>query len=287
MITDQQINKLKTQLGHAFDVDDKGNLTLKAHFDIPQFKLIYIESGEFIMGDDKSSSDREKPEHKVKLNSFYMAQIVVTQQLYKAVTGENPSHFKGKNHPVEKVSWYDAVEFCDILNKKLKFSPAFYNIDKNKKDKNNKNESDELKWTVDYNKQGKGFRLPTEAEWEYAAIGASAGSANNYAGSGVLDHVGWFNKNNEYESKPVALKFPNALGLYDMSGNIREWCWDWYDNYNKNELENPIGAKSGTSRVFRGGSWFSLAAISLTANRDYINPDGRDNNLGFRLVFVP
>jgi len=220
----------------------------------------------------------------VKVNAFYMAEFPVTQHFYKEVTDENPSRFEGINHPVEQVSWYDAIEFCIRLNETLGLLPGFYTLNKNSKDKNNKSEYDDLKWTVNLNPTGRGFRLPTEAEWEYAARG---GENHGFAGSNTLQHVGWYNANSHQETKPVGLKFPNAFGLHDMSGNVWEWCWDWYAEYDKKVLNNPLGAKSGTHRSDRGGSWHGLAIRCRTDYRSGWGPDNRRGSMGFRLLLVP
>ena len=294
MPTKKQLENIKAQMGHAFEVDINGNLTLKPHFNIPPFKLIFVEGGEFIMGDGKMENE---PKHKVEVSSFFMAEHQLTQEVYKAVTDKEPSDFTGINHPVEQVSWIDAVGFCNKLNGIIGLSDV---CDK------------------DYNFLGRdgkrtnniadvqGFRLPTEAEWEYAARGGGAGivethgraslhaatpaptPAFHYAGSDNLDDVGWYDDNNEYETKPVGLKFPNQLGLYDMSGNVWEWCWDWYDKdfYKNDDKKNPVNFKDGRARVLRGGSWINYAGYSRMANRYGSTPDGRWDDGGFRLLFA-
>ncbi len=264
----------------------------------PELKL--LQSGENyhlqINTDEKQLSYRFLPvpagsfvrEHKatVKLNAFYMAEFTVTQELYLAIMDKNPSSFKGEKNPVEEVSWYDALAFCERLNLLLEIDKPFYAIDREKIDEQNKNTYDKLKWTVTWNAHGRGFRLPTEAEWEYAARGAGVDNTE-YAGSNVLEHVAWFDKNNDYETKPVGLKFPNALGLSDMSGNVWEWCWDWHATYYAKNMNNPIGPQSGMGRIIRGGSWRNNAGGGRVAYRYGEGPRYADYYLGFRLVLFP
>ena len=208
------------------------------------------------MGDDEGRLEREKPAHRVKVSSFYIGQYPLTQWLWQAITGENPSRFKGDNRPVEMVSWHDAQDFIEKLKKET----------------------------------GREFRLPTEAEWEFAARGGIKSEDYEYAGGNKLKEVGWYYENSYDETKPVGLKFPNELGLYDMSGNVWEWCQDWYDEdyYKKYHEEglvvNPQGPDGGVYRVARGGSSFTFAEFCRSANRLHWLPHYRNSNYGFRLV---
>jgi len=247
--------------------------------------LISIPGGSFLRKDGQT----------VKVNGFCMAQFPVTQEFYEAVTGANPSSFKGSHHPVESVSWYEAVRFCGRLNEELMNSAQLKGSDMCKL----VNLTDEQLNSYKINPTSKGFRLPTEAEWEYAAhptgfenpsdVGFQNPSdvTQRYAGSDILDLVGWYDGNNEYESKPVGLKFPNQVGLYDMSGNVWEWCWDWSGEYNNDQVDNPIGENSGAYRVIRGGSWILSAGNCRSARRFNYFPDNSGNDFGFRLLFVP
>jgi len=177
----------------------------------------------------------------------------VTQAQYQAIMGKNPSHFKGPDNPVECVSYDDAAAFCEALSKRG---------------------------------QGK-FRLPTEAEWEYAC---RAGSATRYCfgdSEEQLDEYAWYNKNSDGQSHPVGQKKPNAWGLYDMHGNVWEWCSDWYGDYSPEGQENPKGPPVGSHRVLRGGCWVNIPGRCRSAYRSDSTPDDRDNAVGFRVVRTP
>jgi formylglycine-generating enzyme required for sulfatase activity len=230
----------------------------------------------------KGSFEREYGKT-VTVNHFFMAQFPVTQELYEAVTGENPSDFKGTQRPVESVAWYDAVRFCGLLNNKINgIKPV-----KGSKILNLFNLTDKEFDSFELNPASSGFRLPTDAEWEYAAVGNLNPARSKYAGSNHIDLVAWYENNSDSETIPVGLKFPNIFGLYDMSGGVWEWCWDWYDEYNKDKVDNPTGSNTGTDRVDRGGSWISRADRCLSTLRRNDNPYNCDFALGFRIVFIP
>ena len=208
-----------------------------------------VAGGTFQMGSDDSEADSdEKPVHSVTLSSFYMGETEVTQALWKAVMGTNPSYFKGDNLPVENVSWNDCQEFIRKLN----------------------------------GLTGKNFRLPTEAEWEYAARGGNQSNGYKYAGSNNIGSVAWYADNSGTHA--VRGMSPNELGLYDMSGNVWEWCSDWKDSYSSGSQTNPKGPSSGSYRVLRGGSWGSLAENCRVSNRSDYGPVRRRGSDGFRLV---
>jgi len=255
-------------------------------------KMVYVPGGSFEMGDVKNEGDSdEKPVHTVTLTGFYMGKYQVTQAQYRAVMGSNPSYFSSNpanwetgRRPVETVSWYDAIEFCNALSIKEGLSP-YYNIDKVNKDPNNKDNYDYMKWTVTRNSAANGYRLPTEAQWEYAAKGGNGTPGNyTYSGSNTVGDVAWYFDNSNSMTHEVGKKQPNGLGLYDMSGNVREWCWDWYGSYSTEAQTDPVGASSGYSRVRRGGGWFNNAQYARSAYRLNIYPYNRYSYLGFRLV---
>jgi len=220
--------------------------------------MVFVKGGTFQMGWTSEQSDcdaNEKPVHTVTVSGFYIGKHEVTQKQWKAIMGNNPSYFKGDNlPPVEQVSWDDVQEFLEKLNEKT----------------------------------GQHYRLPTEGEWEYAARGGSVSSPTKYTGSNNIDEVAWYG-NNGNKTHPVGTKKPNELSIYDMSGNVWEWCSDWYDkNYYGNSPQyNPQGPSSGSRRVGRGGSCYSRARFCRVANRDYDSPGYRSCILGFRLVLVP
>lgn len=218
--------------------------------------FVLVKGGCYQMGDSFGDGYAdERPVHEVCVNDFFMGTYEVTQGQWKEIMGYNPAEFNlcGDNCPVENISWNDAQEFIR-----------------------------KLKWKI-----GKNYRLPTEAEWEYAA--RSGGKKEKWAGTSSESELGeyaWFDLNSGGETHPAGKKKPNGLGLYDMSGNVWEWCQDFYDeNYYKNSPKNnPSGPDSGTNHVLRGGSWFNGAGYTRTEKRLSIIPDYRDGNDGFRLV---
>lgn len=228
--------------------------------------MVLVEGGTFQMG--STDFDWTKPVHQVTVSDFYMSKYEVTQAQYKAIMGNNPSYFKGDNLPVENVSWYDAVNYCNKRSTKEGLTP-YYTI----------NET-----TVTRNWRANGYRLPTKAEWEYAAKGGKYKLSFTYSGSHNIDEVAWYEGNSGGQTYEVGQKEANVLGIYDMSGNVWEWCGDWYGNYGSNAVNNPLGPASGDRRVIRGGSWCNDADYCRCAGRSYCNPDIRYNGVGFRVV---
>lgn len=223
---------------------------------LPDLDLCFVEGGEFIMGDDNWADDDEKPAHRVRLSSFSIGKYPVTQRLWQEVMENNPSEFKGERRPVERVSWLDTQEFFSHLHQIT----------------------------------GKTFRLPTEAEWEYAARGGKYSQDYKYAGSDRAKQVAWHLDNSVGETHDVGLLLPNELNLHDMSGNVFEWCADWFSGeyytvcHQVGTVENPLGPDSGSIRVIRGGGWHDAHWFGMAASRNGITPDHRYSGLGFRLV---
>ena len=253
--------------------------------------MVFVPGGSFEMGKNLgTASGWDDNPHMVTLsNGFYMGKYEVTQAQYQAVMGNNPSYFTGENLPVEQVSWYDAVEFCNVLSEIEGLTP-YYTINKTEgSDPNNTNGDYDPRWLVTQNTTATGYRLPTEAQWEYAAKGGNPTAAGwvgyTYAGSDDPNEVAWYGDNNDpYGTKPVGTKKPNGLGLYDMSGNVWEWCWDWYGSYSSGAQSDPGGASSGSYRVGRGGLWGYSAENVRSAYRFSYDPYVRNSDIGFRLV---
>lgn len=229
--------------------------------------------------------------------TFYLGKYEVTQREWTEVMGGNPSQFVGDDLPVETVSWYDCIEYCNRRSAKEGLQP-YYTIEREKKDPNNLTVVDDVKWTVTTNPGANGYRLPTEIEWEYAATGGQESRDFTYSGDHDLDKVGWFWQNagdrfleapwswpriqqNHNHTKPVGSKAPNELGFFDMSGNVREWCWDWYGERLDEHGLGPTQSSAETGRVWKGGGWIGgdfCCAPSFRASHD-ANGKGPDQGL--------
>ncbi len=236
--------------------------------------MILLPVGKFQMGSNVGLDER--PIHEVELTiPFAMAETEVTQSQYEAVMGKNPSYF-GKEadsaeRPVEHVSWFDAIEYCNKLSEQEGFERCY------------EMKGDEVEWK---GPNCKGYRLPTEAEWEYAA---RADEGTEYAGSNKAEEVGWFSANSNARTHPVKTRQPNQWGLYDLSGNVWEWVWDWFQNhYEAEPQKNPMGppkpSEVAALRVVRGGGWYDVAGGLRVALRSWDARGRRIENLGFRLV---
>ena len=216
--------------------------------------MVYVEGGTFTMGatteQGSDAYDNEKPTHQVTLSSFSIGKYEVTQEEWQAVMGNNPSNYKGSKRPVEKVSWNDCQEFIRKLNTMT----------------------------------GKRFRLPTEAEWEFAARGGNKSRGYKYAGNNTIGNVAWYDDNSLYSTHTVGQKAPNELGLYDMSGNVEEWCADWYGSYESGAQSNPMGPSSGKSRVYRSGRCVGRDRSSRVSKRDGDSPEWKKHYIGLRLA---
>jgi formylglycine-generating enzyme required for sulfatase activity len=228
-------------------------------------KLVLIPKGTFMMGSPETEKGRHENETQREVTiskDYYLGVYEVTQAQYEKVMGKNPSHFQGAivgnenaDLPVEKVSWDDAVEFC----KKLSDLP-------------------------EEKKAGREYRLPTEAEWEYACRAGSKTVFSFDDEEGLLPEYGWFDRNSSNRTHTVGLLEPNAWGLYDMHGNVWEWCSDWYGEYPKGAVADPTGPKMDSVRVIRGGSWNFAAAECRSASRDWSGPSDHGDDLGFRVA---
>lgn len=234
-------------------------------------EMIRISGGTFTMGSPIGERGRRSDEvqYQVTLNTFFISKCEVMQDEYQRVMGKNPSHFNGNNLPVTTVSWYDAIEYCNKRSEQEGLSPA-YTI-------NGEN--------VTWNRNANGYRLPTEAEWEYACRAGTTAAYNN--GDYISSNTGWYAVGGIFA---VGQKTANAWGLYDMHGNVAEWCWDWYGDYPSGVQNDPIGTSTGTARVMRGGSWSNSSFGSdygteiRSAYRDKGDPSRKGSDIGFRVV---
>jgi formylglycine-generating enzyme required for sulfatase activity len=232
--------------GHRHESPSSAGAT-SADAKLPDLRFVQIPAGSFDMGSDSSKSFDQNPVHQVTITrAFELQTTEVTQAQWAAVMGNNPSHFKGDDLPVDSVSWNDAQEFIGKLNE---LDP------------------------------GKSYRLPTEAEWEYACRAGTTTPA--YGG---LDDIAWWIHNSDKQTHAVGQKQPNAWGLYDMLGNVWELCADWKDSYPPGTVTDPAGPSSGYYRVSRGGSWFDVGSALNATFRSSPEPTYRGNSLGFRLA---
>lgn len=232
----------------------KYEYNLKLSSDPFENQMVFVKGGVFRMGDSFGDGNKEeKPVHQVLLNDFFISKYEVTQAQWEAIMGDNPSHFAGCNDcPVERVSWVEVQEFLAKVNELT----------------------------------GKSYRLPTEAEWEYAARGGQESRGFRYAGKNNINFVSWYSGNSQNKTHPVGQMEPNELGIYDMSGNVWEWTYDWFDYYTDSPTPavNPIGPEQGDFRIVRGGSWYGYIGGSRVACRGSDDPANKRSYIGFRVV---
>ncbi len=232
----------------AFTMEKKKDFVLKVKG--VEYPMVFVDGGTFMMGSDDSDANvNEKPGHKVTLSSFTIGKYEVTQELWEAVMGASPSRFKGPRKPVESVSWNDCQEFIRKLNALT----------------------------------GMNFKLPTEAQWEFAARGGNKSRGYKYSGSDIIDQVGWYDGNSGNKTHKVGTQSPNELGIYDMSGNVWEWCNDVYGIYLSSSQNDPTGPDNGSNRVFRGGAWYNYVENIRVSTRRSSSPYYSFEDLGFRL----
>ena len=244
--------------------------------------MVFVEGGSFKIGcDGEDSYEDAKPSRLIEVDSFYMSKYEISYEIYdlfwdKWYNHDDSGFGKGK-HPAINVSWYDTIAFCNWLSIKEGLTPCYFI------------NGSEVVWRESAN----GYRLPTEAEWEYAARGGKFRENYIYSGSNQLDYVGWYggesmsyNGNSDLRPQKVGLKPPNSLEIYDMTGNVYEWCWDWYDKeaYKTLSQNNPKGPISGKDKVIRGGCWGNHANYLRVFDRFTSHPSTRSSRIGFRVV---
>jgi formylglycine-generating enzyme required for sulfatase activity len=230
-------------------------------------EMVEIPAGTFQMG----QISEETPVHTVNITkAYYIGKYEVTQKQYTDIIGTNPSNFTGNdNNPVEKVNWYDAIQFCNELSKKEGLEPC-YTLESG------------TNWLCDFNK--KGYRLPTEAEWEYACRAGTI--TDHYTGTSESQFASaaWYGSNSDSITHPVGQKVANNFGLYDMHGNVWEWCWDWYSDYEEGTFDDPTGPNTGSWSIIRGGSWLVDMWSCRSARRNFLNSVDAFYDVGFRVV---
>ncbi|MCB5234542.1 MAG: SUMF1/EgtB/PvdO family nonheme iron enzyme [Candidatus Cloacimonetes bacterium] len=284
-----QINPNTMLKARAFKEDWNDSDIATANFLSPT-EMVLVPAGTFTMGRTQGSGEsNELPTHSVTLSSFSIGKYQVTQSEYQAVMGSNPAldYGVGSNYPVYFINWYDAITYCNLRSIIEGLTPV-YSIS----DSTNPDDWGIVPYWYDAtwdaavcNWNANGYRLPTEAEWEYAARGAANSPDYLYSGSDIVDDVAWYCDNSDGIAHPVGGKSANGLGIYDMSGNVYELCWDRYDRsyYSSSPSDNPSGPESGSYRVLRGGSWVNYGDRCRVAYRGYFAPSNKDNYVGFRV----
>ncbi len=233
--------------------------------------MLAIPAGTFVMGDATASKEvNERPARTVTIRAFMMSRTEVTQKQYLDIMGANPSKAQGENRPVENLTWYEAIEFCNKLSEKEGRTPCYTGIPN----------------SVACDFSANGYRLPTEAEWEYACRAGTTTMYYNGNSTSELDRCSWSSSNSGGSTKDVMQLQANDWGLFDMHGNVNEWCWDWYkvDYYGENVNDNPLGPDVGTEKVCRGGAWFAFHYSHRSSFRSMLRPAFRGIDIGFRVV---
>jgi len=288
-INSTQIFQYRVRAYYQSDYSDYSNINAY----LPNF--VFVQGGTFQMG-SSSGDSYEQPVHSVTLSPFYINKYETTQAEWQTVmTGNNngisptPSYFFDyPNRPVERVNWYAALVFCNRKSIQEGLTPCYAkNGDTNPNNWGIAPVDHYAYWyDITCNWSADGYRLPTEAEWEYAARGGNQSNNYTYSGSNNADDVAWHDGNSSYRTHDVGTKAPNELGIYDMSGNVYEWCWDWYSSsyYSSSPANNPTGPSSGSGRVDRGGSWYNHAYYCRVANRGNYSPGDSYNGLGLRVL---
>ena len=241
-----------------------------------QENFVLVEGGKFWMGNDYSHNADEKPEHEVTISSFYMSKYEVTVQEYYEFQSIRGGLYPDGNMdtPIRNIKWIDAVMYCNYLSSGYGLE-KYYSI---------KRKNGNL--TVNINQKSNGFRLPTEAEWEFATKGGGKSKYYAYSGSSDIDEVAWYRKNSKNTIHIVGLKKCNELGIYDMSGNVSEWCYDWYEPkyYQTSPAENPAGPSSGISKVCRGGNYMCRPDVLRNSRRFNLDKSSNEGLAGIRLI---
>lgn len=262
-------------------------------------EMLLVEGAVYVMGNNTGENRRpdERPVHNVMIPDFFVSKYEITVNDYRRFctkTGNDmppePKNGWQDNHPITNINWYDAITFCNWLSNEKGLTP-FYNIDSTKEDPNNLSTLDKYKWLVSFNSEANGFRLPFEAEWEYVARGGREGTFILFGEEEEmteehLSYIAWFKGNNDpFGTKAVGLKDPNELGVYDIFGNVSEWCNDWYDKnyYDRSPRNNPYGPVKGENRVIRGGYFNSYPQSLYAYRRNSFTPDRYAIFIGFRV----
>ena len=256
-----QLKTIAVNLNQVTDIE----IVMEEGSDIPE-SMVFVEGGTFTMGSNDGDSD-EKPAHQVTVSSFYISKYEVTQREWLEIMGNNPSNFKGDDLPVENISWYEALEFCNKKSLIEGLVPCY-----------------DVMGKMFSGSFPSGYRLPTEAEWEYAACGGNKSGGYKYSGSDTIKDVAWYSHNSNDQTHRIGGKNPNKLGLYDMSGNVWEWCWDMYGKYSSSSVVDPKSSSSAGYHILRGGAWDYGDWFCRTTSRHRLKSNQSRSSVGVRVV---